>query len=266
MDNFSTDGTRELLQNLDLPGAQVIFHPHNLGKGTSVRTAIAHCTGDYAIIQDADLEYDPAEYPLFLERVANEHPAAIFGSRTLGGRMVTKYVANYLGVRFLTGLTNLLYGARLTDVATAAKMVRGDVLKSLNLVESGFDLDFELTDKILRAGYEIVEIPMIFKGVRAKERKARSIELLDAVGLAGRAHHKPSELSGGEMQRVAIARSLANNPSLIRADEPTGNLDTKSGDEILAIFENLWKQGHTLVVITHNPHISSRAQKVINLK
>jgi dolichol-phosphate mannosyltransferase len=163
VDNFSTDGTRELLQGFDLPGAQVIFHPRNLGKGASVRTAIAHCTGDYAIIQDADLEYDPAEYPLFLERVANEHPAAIFGSRTLGGRMVTKYVANYLGVRFLTGLTNLLYGARLTDVATAAKMVRGDVLKSLNLVESGFDLDFELTDKILRAGHEIVEIPITYR-------------------------------------------------------------------------------------------------------
>jgi len=114
--------------------------------------------------------------------------------------------------------------------------------------------------------FENVEIPMIFMGVRAKERKARTMELLDAVGLAGRAHHKPSELSGGEMQRVAIARSLANNPSLILADEPTGNLDTKSGDEILAIFENLWKQGHTLVVITHNPNISKRAQKVVKLK
>ena len=114
--------------------------------------------------------------------------------------------------------------------------------------------------------FENVEIPMIFKGIRAKERKTRTMELLDAVGLAGRAHHKPSELSGGEMQRVAIARSLANNPSLILADEPTGNLDTKSGDEILAIFENLWKQGHTLVVITHNPNISKRAQKVVKLK
>jgi len=113
--------------------------------------------------------------------------------------------------------------------------------------------------------YENVEIPMIFLGVRAKERKSRTMELLDSVGLAGRAHHKPSELSGGEMQRVAIARALANNPSLILADEPTGNLDTKSGDEILAIFEELCKQGHTLVVITHNPNISRRAQRVIKL-
>ena len=163
VDNFSTDGTRELLQELNLPDVQVIFHPRNLGKGTSVRTAIAHCTGDYAIVQDADLEYDPAEYSLFLERVASDCPAAIYGSRTLGGRAVYEYVANYLGVRFLTGLTNLLYGAHLTDVATAAKMVRGDVLKSLNLTGAGFDLDFELTDKILRAGHEIVEVPVTYR-------------------------------------------------------------------------------------------------------
>lgn len=113
--------------------------------------------------------------------------------------------------------------------------------------------------------FENVEIPMIFKGVRTKIRRARVMELLDKVGLAGRALHKPSELSGGEMQRVAIARALANNPSLILADEPTGNLDTKSGDEILAVFEDLWKQGHTLVVITHNPNISVRAQRIITL-
>jgi putative ABC transport system ATP-binding protein len=113
--------------------------------------------------------------------------------------------------------------------------------------------------------FENVELPMILKGIRTRVRKARVMELLDRVGLAGRAHHKPNELSGGEMQRVAIARALTNNPSLILADEPTGNLDTKSGDEILGIFEALWKQGHTLVVITHNVHISARAQRVMKL-
>ncbi|HEY77297.1 MAG TPA: glycosyltransferase family 2 protein, partial [Thermoflexia bacterium] len=133
------------------------------GKGTSVRTGIAHATGDYAIIQDADLEYDPEEYPIFLERIARDQPVAIYGSRTLGGKAVYKYVANYLGVRFLTWLTNLLYGARLTDVATGAKMVRVDVLKSLNLTGKGFDLDFELTDKLLRAGHEIVEVPITYR-------------------------------------------------------------------------------------------------------
>ena len=163
VDNCSIDGTRELLQKLAMPDVQVIFHPRNLGKGASIRTGIAHCTGDYAIIQDADLEYDPADYPLFLEQVANGYPAAIYGSRILGGRVVYKYLANYLGVRFLTWLTNILHGASLTDVATAAKMVRVDVLKSLNLTGSGFDLDFELTDKILRAGYEIVEVPITYR-------------------------------------------------------------------------------------------------------
>jgi putative ABC transport system ATP-binding protein len=114
--------------------------------------------------------------------------------------------------------------------------------------------------------FENVELPMLFKGVKTKTRKTRTMVLLDKVGLAKRAHHKPNELSGGEMQRVAIARSLANNPSLILADEPTGNLDTQSGDEILALFQDLWHQGHTIVVITHNPNISSRAQRVVKLK
>lgn len=114
--------------------------------------------------------------------------------------------------------------------------------------------------------FENIEMPMIFKGLRGRERKTRVKELLDMVELGKRAHHKPNELSGGEMQRVAIARSLANNPRLILADEPTGNLDTKSGEEILKIFEILWKQGHTLVVITHNPGISKRAQKIISLR
>lgn len=163
VDNFSTDGTRELLRELNASDVKVIFHPRNLGKGTSVRTGIAHCTGDYAIIQDADLEYDPQDYPIFLKRVAEDHPVAIYGSRTLGGRAIYKYVANYWGVRFLTALTNLLYGAQLTDVATAAKMVRTDVLKSLRLSGSGFDLDFELTDKLLRAGYRIVEVPVSYR-------------------------------------------------------------------------------------------------------
>lgn len=113
--------------------------------------------------------------------------------------------------------------------------------------------------------YENIELPMIFKGIHSKEKKSRILELLEQVGLADRAHHKPTELSGGEMQRVAIARALANNPRLILADEPTGNLDTKSGEEIIAIFEKLWKEGHTVVVITHNPIISSYAKRIIKL-
>ncbi len=180
VDNFSTDGTREMLQELDLPDVQVIFHPRNLGKGTSVRTGIAHATGDYLIIQDADLEYDPAEYPLFLAQIGPERPAAIYGSRTKGGRAVYRYITNYLGVRFLTLLTNLLYGSRLTDVATGAKMIRTDVAKSLHLTSAGFDLDFELTDKILRAGYEIVEVPITYRPRSVDEGK--KIRPWDGIG------------------------------------------------------------------------------------
>ena len=114
--------------------------------------------------------------------------------------------------------------------------------------------------------FENVEMPLIFKGVSFRSRKERAMELLDAVGLTKRAHHKPSELSGGEIQRVAIARSLANNPRLILADEPTGNLDTKSGDEIMALFETLWKQGRTFILVTHNAAIAERTNRVIRVR
>lgn len=171
VDNFSTDGTRELLQEVDAPNVKVIFHPRNLGKGSSVRTAIPHCTGDYAIIWDADLEYDAEDLPLFVERVERNQPAAVYGSRTLGGRAAYEYVTFYMGVRFLTWLTNLLYGADLTDYATAAKMVRTDVLQSLNLVEPGFALDSELTNKIMRAGHRIVEIPISYHPRTIEEGK-----------------------------------------------------------------------------------------------
>ncbi|MBN1487484.1 MAG: glycosyltransferase family 2 protein [Anaerolineae bacterium] len=171
VDNASTDGTQDLLRSMDYADTQVVYQPQNMGKGTSVRTAIPLCTGDYLHIQDADLEYTPDDYYLFLDKIAAEHPAAIYGSRTLGGRAIYKYAANYWGVRFLTFLTNLLYGSHLTDVATAAKMVRADVAQRLNLTGPGFDLDFELTDKILRAGYEIAEVPISYKPRTVAEGK-----------------------------------------------------------------------------------------------
>ena len=113
---------------------------------------------------------------------------------------------------------------------------------------------------------ENVELPLVFMGSASGARKKKARELLERVGLAGRMDHKPGELSGGEMQRVAIARSLANDPRLVLADEPTGNLDTKSGEEIITIFRDLWKQGHTLVIVTHNPAISAAAGRIISLR
>lgn len=162
VDNFSTDGTREILQTVSHPDVRVIFHERNMGKGMSIRTGIANMTGDYMIIQDADAEYDPAEHSRFCVKADETNAAAIFGSRVLGGDVKYKYAHAYLGVRVLTTMTNLLFGGKLTDVATATKMVRGDVVKSLNLTTTDFNLDFELPDKILLSGHQILEIPISY--------------------------------------------------------------------------------------------------------
>jgi dolichol-phosphate mannosyltransferase len=179
VDNCSTDGTRELLKNVGGDNVRVIFHPRNLGKGASVRTAIKHCTGDYAIIQDADLEYDPSEIPRFLGKAMSDQLDAVYGSRTITGKVNCIYSRNYLGVRFLTFLTNLLFNARYTDVATASKMVRTSVLRSLNLECSGFDLDFELSNKLGRCGYRVAEIPITYRPRSYEEGK--KIRARDAI-------------------------------------------------------------------------------------
>lgn len=177
VDNASTDGTQDILAHFAQdPEIRLFFHARNLGKGSSIRTGISHMTGDYMIIQDADFEYDPEEHVLFCRKVEDTGAAAIFGSRVLGGRAVYEYVHAYWGVRFLSLATNLLFRSRLTDVATATKMVRADVLHRLNLVGTTFDLDFELPCKILLAGYEILEIPISYKPRTYAEGKKITIK------------------------------------------------------------------------------------------
>jgi len=112
---------------------------------------------------------------------------------------------------------------------------------------------------------ENVEMPMLFGGVRPAERHHRAKALLERVGLGDRVDHKPTELSGGQMQRVAIARALAMNPDIVLADEPTGNLDSSSGSDIMSIFTELWQQGSTLVIITHDPALARRASRVVEI-
>ena len=114
--------------------------------------------------------------------------------------------------------------------------------------------------------FENVEMPLVFGGVPPKERRARVAELLDRVGLGDRMDHKPTELSGGQMQRVAIARALAMDPDIVLADEPTGNLDTTSGTDIMGVFLDLWKQGSTLVVITHDMALARRASRIVEIR
>jgi len=112
---------------------------------------------------------------------------------------------------------------------------------------------------------ENVELPMLFGGVTPRERKDRAKDLLTRVGLGDRIEHKPTELSGGQMQRVAIARALAMEPDIVLADEPTGNLDSSAGGDIMSIFTDLNKQGRTLIIITHDPALAKRASRVVEI-
>jgi putative ABC transport system ATP-binding protein len=117
----------------------------------------------------------------------------------------------------------------------------------------------------LITAYENVEMPLLFAGLGSKERKARVEELFEQVDLSDRMSHKPTELSGGQMQRVAIARALACEPDILLADEPTGNLDSGAGRDIVHLFEELWEKGHTVLLITHDEFIAKRTRRVVHL-
>jgi putative ABC transport system ATP-binding protein len=147
------------------------------------------------------------------------------------------------------------------DVSRFSRDELADVRnRRIGFVFQGFNLLPQIS------AFENVELPLLFGGVPPKKRKARVEELMSRVGLGDRMDHKPTELSGGQMQRVAIARALAMQPDVVLADEPTGNLDTSAGGDIMGLFTDLWKQGSTLVVITHDMTLARRASRVVEIR
>ncbi len=147
------------------------------------------------------------------------------------------------------------------DVSTKTDNELADVRnKNIGFVFQSFNLLPRFS------AWKNVELPLLYSGVDAKSRRQRAMEILQKIGLAERADHNPSELSGGEQQRAAIARALINNPKILLADEPTGNLDSRSGREIMDIFDRLNREGVTIILVTHEKDIAEHAKRIITIK
>lgn len=172
VDDCSTDGTREMLETKYRggPDLKVVFHKNNMGKGEAIKTALDEAKGEYAIIQDADLEYNPEDYLLLLKEAESRKGAAVYGSRFLRTWQVTS-LWHFLVNRFLTAITNILYGGNLTDMETCYKMVKTDIFKGLNIESRRFEIEAEITAKLLKKGYKITEVPISYKGRSYHEGK-----------------------------------------------------------------------------------------------
>jgi glycosyltransferase involved in cell wall biosynthesis len=170
VDDGSTDGTRERLARTRWPDVRVINHETNGGKGSAIRTGVQHAIGDYVIIQDADLEYDPSEYQILLEPILAGRADVVYGSR-FRGKLKRMSPVQRVGNRFLTIVTNVLYGVSLSDMETCYKVIPTAVIRKLDLKSRGFEFEPEITAKLLRRGLKIVEVPITYVARDASEGK-----------------------------------------------------------------------------------------------
>lgn len=170
VDDGSSDKTRDLLKKVKFPGMEVYFHPENRGKGAAIRTAIPHTTGDYVVVQDADLEYDPSDYEKLLGPLMEGKADVVYGSRFMGTHQAF-VLTHYLGNIFLSFLTTVLYGTVLTDMETCYKVFKGDILRSLILRSNRFEFEPEVTAKLLKKGYRLYEMPISYHGRGFSEGK-----------------------------------------------------------------------------------------------
>lgn len=161
VDDYSTDGTRDLLKKIK--GCTVLYHDKNKGKGAAVRTGLRHATGDITLIQDADLEYDPNDYPKLLRPILEGRAKVVYGSRFKQQHHHPRYWMYYFGNISLTLATNVLYGTRITDMWTCYKVFTREVRERLTLKSNRFNFDPEITAKILRMGYRIHEVPVWYR-------------------------------------------------------------------------------------------------------
>lgn len=167
VDDGSTDGTRALLQSIQdaQPDLRVLFHARNMGKGAALRTALHYACGEIVAIQDADLEYDPADYPELIRLILEDRADVVYGSRLSAGKPVRAFnFWHLLGNRFLTLVTNLLYNTTLTDMETCYKVFRSDVIKTIQIRSNRFDFEPEITAKVLKQKYHLFEAPISYYG------------------------------------------------------------------------------------------------------
>ena len=171
VDDGSTDGTGEVLQTVQGEGIIVLSHKVNQGKGASIRTAMARITGDIAIIQDADLEYDPSEYPRLIGPIRNGRADVVYGSRFLGGAHRVLFFWHSVGNRVITNLSNMLTNLNLTDMETGYKVFRSEILKGIKIESKRFGFEPEVTAKVAKTGCRVFEVPISYWGRDYSEGK-----------------------------------------------------------------------------------------------